>query len=113
MCKECILEDLSKLYEFQKVMGKERVLVLPAFEDTRMNRVRFANELERFNYRNIPIDYFTIPLNLENTRQRYFGVFIESGNFIQPFFPGISYESFTQTYFDKIINEFFLPPIKK
>lgn len=43
MCDECIYQDLAELYEAQKEVGKDRVLLLPAYRTIRKNQIILRN----------------------------------------------------------------------
>ncbi len=63
MCNSCYLEDLFELKEFQKDIGRDVILVLPAYSSNdRSNRIRMANETEGFKCQNIPVDSLALPL---------------------------------------------------
>ena len=95
-CDKCIEEDLQALLKFQEEIGKEFILVVPSFPESRNIKIRLHNELKDFNYikkkEDMPID--------ENTglAMRFFIFY----GYI--FFPTKGIQGLTQTFF-KVISE--------
>lgn len=48
MCNSCIQEDLLLLLKYIKKIGRDRILILPDFEDTRDDRIRMQSVLADF-----------------------------------------------------------------
>jgi hypothetical protein len=107
MCFSCILEDLSELYNCQKIIGENGIMVLPAFENTRDNRTRVMNDLEHFHFRNIPFDSLLIPLDSDKIRRRYFAVINKNENIEMIFFSESSDKKRTKAYLDEVIKTYF------
>jgi hypothetical protein len=107
MCSRCILEDLSELYNCQKIIGKNNIMVLPTFENTRDNQIRIINDLEYFHFQNIPLDFLLIPLDSDKTRRRYFAVINKNENIEMIFFSESLDEKRTKAYLDEVIKTYF------
>lgn len=103
-CDKCIEEDLQALLKFQEEIGKEFILVVPSFPESRNTKIRLRNELKDFNYINIekkedmPID--------ENTglAMRFFIFYPKDKESGYIFFPTKGIQGLTQTFF-KVISE--------
>jgi len=52
MCRGCYYESLEILLRFQEEIGKENILLLPAYEESRDSRIKLKNELGKHNYIN-------------------------------------------------------------
>ncbi|GAB6008818.1 hypothetical protein [Dysgonomonas reticulitermitis] len=103
MCKSCYNEDIEELLNFQKEEGKDKVLVLPAFEDNRENRIKLRNELAKFNYINTPLNLLKIPdYQYEENQQRYFAVLNKEDEISMVFFPHFGYRRLTEDYLSEI-----------
>lgn len=107
MCQSCIFEDLNELYNYQQKIGKDKVLVLPAYENSRENRITLKNELEKFNYKNIHKDSLSIPLDSDGIYRRYFAFMDDEGNINMVFYPIRGRPDLTQLYFSEIDDLFF------
>ena len=102
MCNGCIMEDLATLFDYQTIVGKDKILVLPYFENSRENKILVMNELSRFNYKYIPDSILTIPLTSELIHHRYFAYIDEKKNMSMIFFPIRGKSELTQMYFSEI-----------
>ncbi|MDR1882065.1 MAG: hypothetical protein LBR26_04705 [Prevotella sp.] len=103
MCKSCYNEDIEELLSFQEEAGKDKVLVLPAFEDNKENRISLNNELAKFNYINTPLNLLKIPdYQYEENQQRYFAVLNKEGEISMVFFPRFGYKRLTNDYFSEV-----------
>lgn len=99
MCDECIDQDLSELYKFQCKVGKEHILILPAYEENRGNGIFLSNRLSHFVYKNISDSIIGFPLN-KKTGQfiRYLAYIGEDGRISSIFFPIKFEQQLTQIY---------------
>ena len=102
MCAGCIFEDLENLKTFQNKIGKDRILVLPAFDNNARNRARMLYELVDFNYRNFPLSSMVIPILDTMESQQYFAVINSNGEIDMVFFPKMGYSAITKAYFEKV-----------
>ena len=76
MCTSCVMEDLELLYEFSSLNPQLSVYVLPSYKDTRVNYIRFKNELARFNYARLDENVFPFPHDEEKANRRFFALLI-------------------------------------
>ncbi|GAB6008832.1 hypothetical protein [Dysgonomonas reticulitermitis] len=102
MCNSCIEEDLSELYNYQSIIGKDKILVLPAYDDTRDDKIILMNELSRFNYKNLSGHNLLVPVDLDMITKRYFACIDSIGKISMIFFPIRGKQELTQTYFSEI-----------
>jgi len=101
-CDACIQSELDVLSSVMKDIGKERILVLPAFEETRDNRIKLLSMLVKFNYRNIPMEDFNMPMDCTDMGpKRFFALITIERNIDMIFFP----ESFTLDLTKQYITE--------
>ena len=103
-CGSCIQEDLQEIEFFQNKIGKNKVLLLPAYPDNREGRIELSNILSKFNYVNIPPEIFLIPSQDGEFMQRYFAVIDKEGNLTMVFFPQRGETDLTRTYFLEVKN---------
>jgi hypothetical protein len=102
MCRSCILEDLNELSKYQEKIGNDKILIFPAYEDTREEIISVKNDLIEFNFRNISKDSLTIPIDQEGTQRRYFAFVDDSGKISMVFFPIRGRTVLTQSYFSEV-----------
>jgi hypothetical protein len=102
MCNSCIEEDLSELYNYQSIIGKDRIFVLPAYDDTRDDKIILMNELSRFNYKNLSVHNLLLPLDSDMIYKRYFACIDRMGKISMIYFPVRGKQKLTQTYFSEI-----------
>jgi len=102
MCESCIQEDLLEIELLQKDIGKEKILLLPAFPDNRETKIELSNMLSKFNYVNLSIDAFIIPSQDGDFQQRYFAVIDNEGNLTMVFFPRRDETKLTRLYFSEV-----------
>ena len=102
MCKSCIQEDLQEIELFQEEIGKGKILLLPAYPDSREGRIELTNVLAKFNYVNIPIDSMLIPSQDGDYMQRYFAVIDKDGNLSMVFFPRREEVNLTRHYLSEV-----------
>jgi len=99
MCEGCIFEDLENLKIFQNKIGKNRILILPAYN--RQNLARLLYELADFNYKNITVESLSV------LSQQYFAVINNNDKVEMVFFPMMGYSSITQAYFNEVENIYY------
>jgi len=104
-CGSCLMEDLQEIELFLQEIGKEKILLLPAYPDTREGRIELASVLAKFNYVNIPVESFLIPSQDGDFMQRYFAVIDEEGNLTMVFFPRSGDPNLTRIYFSAVREE--------
>ena len=103
ICGNCYNEDIAELSSFLKEIGRERILILPAFDNNRDNTIRLNNELKKFNFQNTSIDLLTIPeYRYNKSPQRYFALINEKKDIELIFFPHLGKKELTQLYFSEI-----------
>ena len=99
MCDECIYQDLAELYETQKEVGKDRVLLLPAYRVILENQIILRNKFHNFRYMNISLDSIKFPFHRENGLEQRFFVFTdEVGRIRSLFFPQKNKQDITRIY---------------
>jgi len=102
MCNSCFLEDLQEIERLQKEVGKQKILVLPAYPDNREGRIELSKVLSKFNYVNIPLDTLIIPSISTEIMQRYFALIDKEGNLSMVFFPLRGETDLTRFYFSEV-----------
>ena len=102
MCSSCIHEDLQEIELIQKEFGKDKIILLPAYPDDRAGRFELSNLLAKYNYVNIPIESFLIPLREDGEMQRYFAVIDKEGNLTMVYFPQRSDTNSIRLYFEEV-----------
>ena len=103
ICDDCIQAELDALKNLQNEIGKERILVLPIYDDTRNNRIKLLNMLQRFNYKTIQTDGFKTLTNCnEMELKRFFAFINKEGTISMIFLPESSNPQLTQNYFSEI-----------
>jgi hypothetical protein len=101
------LDDLLGLKEFQKIIGRDIALILPAYPaNDRNSRIRMANETEGFKCRNIPADSLALPMSASEGEKRYFAVIDAQGRVGMVFFPTRGRSDLTRRYFNEISRFF-------
>lgn len=106
MCSSCIFEDLSELELLLAKIGKDKILILPAGDDTRDNRIIYNNQLSKFNYFLLPNDSLVMPNDSNDMPQRYFALLDKNKKIRNIFFPKKDNVKLTQMYFSDIIKIF-------
>ena len=102
MCDPCLHEDFKNLNDFQKKIGEENILVVPAFPEDRNNMIRLKNELASFNYKNIAVELLHIPTDESEVARRYFAIIDTEGNLEMVFFPRKGHTHLTRSYFTAV-----------
>ena len=103
-CESCIQEDLKEIELFQDEIGKNKILMLPAYPDNREGKIELSNMLAKFNYVNIPPESFSIPSQDGDFMQRYFAVIDKEGNLTMVFFPRRGETNLTRIYFSEVMK---------
>lgn len=107
VCDGCVHEDLNNLEDFISIIGKESVLILPSFPDSRESKINLRNKLRKYNFINIPIDTFKLPDNMDgNGEHRFFALINKENEIKTVFFPIAKKSSFTKMFFDTIKDSF-------
>ena len=102
-CDGCIQVELDALYSLQNEIGKKHIRILPAYDDTRNNRIKLLHMLHRFNYRIIPVEDFLMPADCDDRGLKRFFAFInKEGSIGMIFFPEVSKPQLTKHYFSEI-----------
>ena len=105
-CSNCIVEDLSELNIFQEEAGKDKVLVLPSFEESPNNSRMFANQLANFAYKNMSANLLIFPKDKNGFAYRYFALIDGKGNLGEIHFPQIRHTDVTKAYFGRVKGYF-------
>lgn len=99
MCDDCIYQDLTELYELQKVIGKDKVLLITSYATDRMSRIILKNKLHNFRYLNLSLDSIKFPIDCATKMERrFFGLTDESGKLCSMYFPIKDKQSLTRIY---------------
>lgn len=106
MCDECIRQDLQELYQYQLIVGKEKLLVLPVCENDVLRSAAWEGPLRSFNYKNVP-DTFSVSCD-KNSRilKRYIAYIGDDGKVKTLFFPEKNEQTLTQMYLQSVIQRF-------
>lgn len=103
-CEACINKDLSLICDLKKEIGKEKILLLPAYEFSRNNTILLKNKLIDFEYINIPSEVLNIPKDKEGSYKNYFFIINNQKEMHMLFFPSID---------DTYSAEFYINIVKK
>jgi hypothetical protein len=98
ICSPCFQEDLSVLYQLQDEIGKDRILIIPEYEENKNSLLAMKNDLNHFNHRNVPLKYLQIPIDADGVRDKYFAVINRDGNIENVFLSKIGYQYLTKLY---------------
>jgi hypothetical protein len=103
-CDVCYRDDLELLKAFKNETGTDRICILPAFDDSRENRILLSNELKGFNFINFA-STDTIPLfKSGGAIQRYFALYEKNAGFRMIFFPDRQMPDLTSYYLQEIVK---------
>lgn len=106
ICENCIQHELEALSKLQNEIGKERIWVLPEYENTRNNRVKLLNMLHKFNYKIVSDEELPMPMRRDGEVIQSFFFFVQEESRIgMIFFPEVSKPQLTQSYFAEIKNK--------
>ena len=100
-CGSCINYYLFEILALQEEIGKEHVWIFPAFPDDRGSQIQLRNELEKYNYRNIPSDSLLLPV-YGGEQKSYFAWLNSEGEIGMVFIPDINKPQYTRNYFQEI-----------
>jgi len=100
-CSTCFDSQLNELLTFQEEIGKEHIWIFPAYPDDRGSRIQLSNELEKYNYRNIPADSLLIPV-YDGEPKSYFAWLNDEGEIGMVFVPDRNNVHHTRQYFLEI-----------
>ena len=103
MCNSCIQEDLLLLLKYIKKIGRDRILILPDFEDTRDDRIRMQSVLADFNYINVSKEIIPFPVDKDSVSWRYMAIFDANNQVRHVFFPCLDYSKMTESYIEKLL----------
>ena len=79
-----------------------------AFDDTRENKLKLLSMLIKFNYANIPVEDFNMPMDCAGLGpKRFFALITIEGNIDMIFFPEASTLDSTKQYISYKNNLFF------
>ncbi|GEM_PF-1445905 len=106
VCSSCLHEDLYELSKYMDNLGKQNVMILPAYPNSRYSRIRLSNELAKFNYRNISIDSVAIPFDEDGVTKRYFALISGNGEPEMVFFPEIGKTELTKLFLKRVQLKF-------
>lgn len=102
ICPSCVIEDLIALRDFQDKIGKDRIIILPAFSEDRSSEARLHTELADFNYQNILPDSLIVPKHETKGDKAYFAVITGDGKLEMVFFPVKGRSDITQAYLKEV-----------
>ena len=100
-CGSCINYYLFEILALQEEIGKEHVWIFPAFPDDRGSQIQLRNELEKYNYRNIPADSLLLPV-YGGEQKSYFAWLNSEREIGMVFIPDINKPQYTRNYFQEI-----------
>lgn len=105
MCEACTNMDLNILQEYLPKIGKDKILILPAFGKDRDSRIKMRSVLSGFNYHNIEKEKIPIPLNMDLIPHRFFAI-LDSCNQIRCiYYPSKNFSDMTYMYLDFLLDE--------
>ena len=107
MCDECIRQDLETLYTFQEIVGKQNIMLLPAFPENRNTTIYLSNLLHNFNYRNVSDSLLGFPTHQKtNEVVRYMAYINANGKLTSIFYPMKSKQNLTQLFLQQMVSKF-------
>lgn len=107
MCTPCYRDDLMDLKEFVETIGRDRVLVLPAYpSNDRRSRMQVNSVTNGLRYKNIPADSLALPLHESEGEMRYFAVADAQGRVDMVFFPVKGHQNLTRRYLHEVAHFF-------
>lgn len=103
MCDGCILQDLTELYNIQKSLGKNKILILPAYENNRYNMMLLKNKLSNFRFTNISEEFLEFPSSrTTGLSQRFFAYVNNQGRMTSFYFPSKNQQDITRLYLNHL-----------
>jgi len=105
-CSSCIVENLSELYKFQNEIEKDKIVIMPAFEEDQINMETLASQLASFKYKNTPANLLVFPKDKDGFTQRYFALIDNKGNLGEIYFPKRGDSEATKAYFQRVKGYF-------
>jgi hypothetical protein len=102
ICSPCFQEDLAVLYQLKDEIGKDRILVIPEYEEDKNSQLAMKSDLNHFNHRNVPSKYLQIPEDPDGVRDKYFAIINKDGNMENVFFSKAGYQHLTKMYVNKL-----------
>lgn len=103
MCDGCILQDLTELYNIQKSFGKNKILILPAYENNRYNMMLLKNKLSNFRFTNISEEFLEFPSSrTTGLSQRFFAYVNNQGRMTSFYFPSKNQQDITRLYLNHL-----------
>lgn len=107
MCKTCIFDDLENIYQEMKDVDQCKILILPSYSNKKNNIITMNNELERFNFKNIPRNQLPTPVFSEDKiERRYFAILDSTKTMKMIFFPHKELNIFTKRYLQNIKKQY-------
>jgi hypothetical protein len=106
ICSPCFQEDLSVLYQLKDEIGKNRILIIPEYEDDKNSLLAMKSDLNHFNHLNVPSKYLQIPTDSDGMRDKYFAVINKDGSIENVFFSIAGYQHLTKMYVNKLKHLF-------
>ena len=87
ICQSCLDSDLTLISEWEKVVGKGSVLILPSISSNRNSKIKAKSLLRHFNYSLLSDSLLKIPKNDEGIQCRYFALLDKKKRIKEIYFP--------------------------
>lgn len=105
-CQSCIVEDLSALNILKNVIGHDNIVVFPAMEETRYNKLLYSNQLSNFRHRNLASSILFVPMDEDGFAHRYFAIINKDEMIEGIFFPELGNLGLTEAYLSEFKRYF-------
>ncbi len=106
-CEDCIFEDLELLKKMSNEFNKQRILILPVMNDSKLVNIRLKSELHSFVYKKLDEHQINLPVPVDGNSTRFFAVLSSSGKIIIPFSPSLLNTQKTNIYLEFIFSQYF------
>ena len=97
---EIIRRDMNNI---QKSLGKNKILILPAYEIIRYNMMLLKNKLSNFRFTNISEEFLEFPSSrTTGLSQRFFAYVNNQGRMTSFYFPSKNQQDITRLYLNHL-----------
>jgi len=106
-CEDCIFEDLELLKKMSNEYNKQRILILPVMNDSKLVNIRLKSDLHSFVYKRLDKTQINLPVRSDGSSTRFFAVLSSSGKVVLPFYPNSINTQKTKIYLKFIFSQYF------
>lgn len=91
----------------QKSFGKNKILILPAYENNRYNMMLLKNKLSNFRFTNISEEFLEFPSSrTTGLSQRFFAYVNNQGRMTSFYFPSKNQQDITRLYLNHLKEKY-------